>query len=253
MPRTYSPITETSFSAIVDEIMITTGMHSEYGRVVGYLRTTLHETHSKGYFFRDMEEVSIVTDVTPYIYKLPFNWKRAKFLQISGTATNKPTPIPLIAPGINTRNLDVYYYQTLDSLVFSGVPIGSTIAIAYYVHPRVFNYYHKLGSTDNPAISQGIVPAYLDDFGVWHYLTTDGNGNSTYIPTLGSAILDEAAQNISGDWIVFKYHQMLIQGTLAKAFKDRGDIPRSTLSFSLYQTLLSDMIQSEGGTPLDQI
>jgi len=251
--RTYSPITETSFSAIVDEIILTTGMHSEYGRVLGYLRTTLMEAHSAAYFFRDMEELELVTTATPHIYPLPFNWKRAKFLQIQGTASGVPVEIPFVAPGLNVRARDIFYYQTLDSLVFSGIAVGETIAIAYYKHPQVFNYYHQLGSTDNPPQSQGIVPAYLDALGVWKYLTTDGDGVSSYVDTLGTSVADEAAKNLSADWVVLKYHQMLIQGTLAKAFKDRGDVPRSTLSFSLYKDLLSLMVQAEGGSPLNQI
>lgn len=246
MPRVFTPLTQLCFSAVVDEIIQITGLMAEFGRVISALRVTLEEIHSLAYFAADMEETTQVVSSTPHIWTLPYNFKRAKYLELAGTPA---MPIPLVGPGQNAQGKKIYFYQALDYYAFSGLLAGDTIKIAYYKHNQVFNYYHSLASTENPTQSQGIVPAYRDEYGIWHYLEVDGNGVSSYVTTPENL----SAKEKSADWVILKYAQALIQGTLAKIYKDRGDIQRSQLSFSLYKERQNFILDQEESTPLVQL
>ena len=225
------------------------GLYSEYSKVVNFARVSIIEARGRNFFTKDMDELEVTVDVVPFVYPLPARWKRARYIKV-----NNDTTIPYIPPGENAISKNLFYYQGLSSLAFSGVAVGDIIKIAYYTHPKVFNYYHALGSTENPTFTAGVLPAYFDAINdSWLYLYTDGNGVSSYISTLGTDILNTAAQNLVADWLIIQYPQMLLQGILTKIHRERSDQPRASFAYSLYQNLLSDFLQQEGGTPLGQL
>jgi len=199
-------------------------------------------------FYRDRIEDEITVDALnangAFIWSRPRNFRRFEAVEYPNNIHPK-----LIAPGKKQENEDEYYYGGHNYFAFVGVAVNEVIKLSYFSTARVFKYYTAAQrDTANPTTASQ--PAIYDrDAETWQYLNPAG---TAYVSDLGSTLLNEAAENKVGNWVLLDYDNIVIEGALAKLYKIVGDQQRSMPTFALYKQLQNDIINGEPNESLDQ-
>ncbi len=246
-----TPQNEKSFSGLCDAAIIGTGRSSALLDVISYANATVKECHALGLFFRDLVEDQLVVDSSTgsQIWTPGFGFRKLRTVQYNDS---KIYP-KFLLPGRQQRageysySSDVpkhYYYAASDYFVFSGVGLAERINYAAYWFPKSFQYYTRLGATNNaqlPGSGYAIRPAYFDkDIDAWQYLNALGNA---YVLTLSDAAEEEKRRNAAMNWMVADWYELVLEGTKNKIFNLYGDT-RTQASYSLYKSMQKDLVNS---------
>lgn len=237
-----TPSNEKSFSSLIDEVILATGRPGSLINAVQAANLTIRECQSLGLFARDMEEDGIVVGVTPYTYARP---PLFRILRTAKYVNAKEYP-ELAAPGKKQRDLDNYFYAVNNDYVFSGISVGDTLALAYYLWSKSLTYYARNGvnTAQFPGGPYDVRVAYYDEAaGIWYYWT-----GSAYATTTGSVITDALYQTLTTNWLVTDWRDLIISGTKAKIYNSANDT-RGPVEYSAYkatQKLLMVTVGREG-------
>jgi hypothetical protein len=217
---------ETStFSALVDDVIARSQRRDRILDVVGYARSTIRECQVLAFFYQDMLEENLTADAVPFIWSRPVNFRSMLAIQNPDLGNRgEKLWLPERAPGQQVLGETRYVYLSGDAYVIAGATIGETFPIAYFNYGRRFKYYSV---ADRPAI-------FDDELETWAY-------HANYIMTTE---LQQAGRDLVSNWLLFRWFQTMVEGTLAKIFKAVGD-ERSRTAFALYKSQQSDILHGE--------
>lgn len=215
-----------TFSALIDQALVLAGRGKPArNQLTSYARSSMREAQVDVLFERDIVEDQLIATASPFIWTRPAELRVFRTVRYPGEIYPK-----YIIPGKRQFDLDKFYYAASTYFVFNGVTTGDKLAIAYYSYFKKLVYFEEAA---RPA-------RYFADLGKWQYL----DGNSNFVDTLGSLVLDEAAQALVTNWMLFDWFDLILEGILAKQFKVITD-PRAPSTFALFKSMLKDLLQAE--------
>lgn len=227
------PVDENTYSAAVDRVVTRSGRPDRIQDIMGYVNQTIRECQALQYFARDLIEDQITPTTDPFIWErrvIPYK------LRVLRTVRYAPDVYPdFVRPGKKQRDYGAetdnpyFYYAASTYFVFAGVTLNQAFDVAFYIYHDRLPYY-----------SEAVRPArYSIENVAWEYL--DG---ANYVATLGSDALNEAAENKVTNWLLFDWFDVIVEGGLAKIFKNIDDV-RSKASFALFKQLQQDILKGE--------
>lgn len=229
-----------TFSSAVDEVISRSGRKDRLPDIVAYINQSIRECSTLEYFDSDMIEDQIVAASDNYVWTKPTHFRLMRTVRYPNNVYPKFMP-----PGRIQKDQIEYYYQGPTYFVFNGTINLDQIDVAYYAYPRRLLY------TTQPTAAPFARPAiYLigdEDDGFtekWQYLS---GGN--YLDTLGSTAANEAAQELVTNWLLFRWYDLIVEGALAKLFKNIGS-ERAVQSFALYKQTQEILRRSEPAATL---
>lgn len=215
-----------TFSALIDQAVSLSGRGKvARSQLTSYARSSMREAQADNLFERDLIEDTITADASPFIFTRPAELRFFRTVRYPGEIYP-----PYITPGKRQFDVVKYYYAASTYFVFAGIEINDLLNIAYYTYFKKLVYFEV---ADRPA-------RYFADLAKWQYL--DGNGD--FVDSLGSTVLDEAAEALVTNWMIFDWFDLVLEGTLAKQFKVIND-PRAPSTFALFKSMLKDLLQGE--------
>lgn len=236
-----TPQNERSFSALIDQVILDTGRPAALLSAIGYGNATLRQCHALGLFYRDLKEDQILATAQPMIWERPAGLRKLRTVQYD---TCKVYP-KLLLPGRQQQCERHYYYSVDTYYVFAGVQLQENINIAKWQWAPSFSYYTRLGDTTTAQLvgsSYTTRPAYYDKEELqWYYLNTNG---TAYVTTLGDPDEEERRRNLTLDWLLQDYWEVILEGTSNKVFNKFGDA-RAGGTFSQYTAMQKDIKDNE--------
>ena len=229
----------TTFSQLVDEMaaeilrpdLKRTGAQIDGGYIASSINQTIREVHSgKGgiahRFDANRQEFELIAPsdaVNHYNYPIEsfnrFQAAEAAFYPVPNKYA-KPA-----APGIVNINQRgpiedlFYFYQSGQYMTFHGFgPAGSKILFSAFYYPRSLVYHL-------PATRWATYDVELE---TWTY--KDGTGKT-----------NEELQDLSTNWILMRWTDLIREGVRAKVYKRLGDEVRQRTSYSSYESMRAEM------------
>lgn len=220
-----------TLSQIHDNVVARSGRAERASDITGYINATLRETQSQNFFYQDMIEDEITATIDNHLWTRPIRFRKLRAVKYNNLF---PT-IKRKQPGDVQDGETEYFYAAGNYIVFNGTLINDTIQTAYYLYLKRLIFY-----------SLTLRPAFYDiENDKWQYLS-----GVVYVDDLGTSALNEAAQALVTNWLIFNYSSLVEEGTLAKLLKSVDD-KRSLISFSLYKEQQKLLIASEAWETLD--
>lgn len=220
------------FSETVDLVQVRSGRPGlrTLADCQAYVRAAIRECQMKALFESDLIEDVITTTTADYVWTTPRNFRVMRTVKYDDGAYP-----PYLAPGKRQLDETSYFYKASNYFVFVGTASADSVAVAYYNYARYFKYY-AVGA--RPAV-------YDEETDTWTYL--DGG---SYIATLGTDELDEAARELVSNWLMERWGALVEEGGLAKIYKNVGD-DRAGSSFALYKSMQGDLLRGEAHVALE--
>lgn len=220
---------ETStFSALVDEIILRSQRRDRINDVVSYARSTIRECQVLAFFEQDLIEDSITATVIPFKWPRPLNLRTilAAKPQVVLDRRGKKLYFKNRPPGQVVRDEDYFLYLSGNTFLFSGLSleVNNIIDIAYFTYARKFIYYII---ADRPA--------------TWNPETETWSYHANYSAT---QTLNDEAEDLVSNWLLFYWYDLILEGVLAKIFKSVGD-ERSRTAFALFKSMQKDLLSGE--------
>lgn len=230
-----TPEEEMSFSALIDQALRITGRVTALEQAVSYGNAVFRECQGLGLFDDDALEESYVTDAEPYIFT-PTRLHRRIW---TAHYVERDIYPRFIRPGRKQNDVvDNFYYKANSYFAFRGIREGETLNLFNYYWLPSLRYYRRLEDTSSINADYDIRPAYYNPFtDTWSYYDTT---TGTYIDTLGTDALNEAAQGKSLNWLVTKWYDLVLEGVKGKLWTAVND-DRGKTSFSLYKSYQNDL------------
>jgi len=219
------------FSEIVDDIVKRSGRLDRRADIVDYCNATIKELQAKVLFTRDLVETELTVSDIPLTWNRPTFFRTLRAVKYAQSGFDDIYP-KFLMPGRQQRDrdlLDQFFYAASDYFVFSGVTTSQTVKLAYYTRFRRYKYYV---AAERPAV-------YDAENESWTYLQ-----NGSFVSTLGSDALNEAAQVKVANWLMLNYQELVKEGTLAKILKTVNDA-RAISTFALFKSMTEDFMSEE--------
>lgn len=220
------------FSEIVDEVLAIAGASdtSSLNAAINYAQLTLREIDEMALFEGAGVEIAVPltsTTADSYTWTKPTRFRDLLVAEYYNLGVEPKAQ----RPGTFEGRDNVYqYYGTPKSLIFNGIRSAGELRLFYFIWSRKFTYY--------PAASRPAIYDFTTE--TWSYLNSLGN----YVPSLGNETLEAQAQDLVSNWITLSWFNTIVEGTLAKLFKARGD-QRSLVSFSIYRSQREAIMRTE--------
>lgn len=218
-----------TFSAVVDDVVRRSNRPDRRNDIAGYVRATIRECLVQAFFKRDFAELAVTVVVVPHVWTVPSYFRQLAFVQYPYYDTDGLPIFGKEKSPMSVKREDTYwYYRAGNDIVFAGLEIGTVLNLGYFRFNSLFQYYQT--ETDRPATFDVAT-------GLWTY-------HANYAAT---AILQETARNLVSTWLLFDWFDAIVEGALAKTYKQNGD-PRAASSFGLYKSYQKDILAGEANT-----
>lgn len=225
----------TTFSALIDSIIVELVRPDQIDNCVSWLNQTIRECHfrptSNQQVFYDenrTETETLVASANPFLWPIP---SVTRFQMMEAVYSNNvgiyiPAKNPRIALREATGPYDSYfYYRTGAQYAVAGVAVDDTIQMSYFQYPRMLAYRANVAD---------------------RHCTFDPDSDMYYDITSGSPVASTDVQlEVETNWLLQRWDTVLAEGLRAKAYKRLGDDLRTRLSYSAFQTGLTNIFQSE--------
>jgi hypothetical protein len=225
----------TTFSQLVDSIVSETKRPDLVSEIATYLNQTIREVHftpdrGAALFFSENFRESLLTATSDesYTWDIPNPGTFQKMLLVKYSSLFDRQGNDVFAaetiPGRHLAALDYYFYRVGGTFVFSGFGgLNSQIAIGWYEFPPSLKY-------KTPALRE----AWYDSEIGWEYH-----------PDVNTPELQAAAQILTTNWLLMRWHDVIAEGVRAKVYKRLSDTERARTSYSLYGSLRQGLWTSE--------
>lgn len=237
-----------TFSQIVDELLLETKRPDLATEIGAYVNQTVRELHfrpdtgSAMLFRENLTELSVTADVetgftwdapSPATFQAMYGVRYATRIDRQGNDVWAHEVVPNRA----LVDDDTYYYRMGSTFVFADYGgADAQIDLAYYSYPSRLKYK-----------AAGARPATWDDEDGWSYYTVGLVNYDLNDETR------ETARSLTSNWLLLRWHDLVLEGAKAKIYKRVSDEVRGKLSYSLYNTLRQGFWTSEvaefGGRP----
>lgn len=225
----------TTFSQMVDEAVFESKRPDMLTEIATYLNQTIREVHFRPdlnaplTYRENFKESQITADrADGMTWELP---NPALFQRFAGirfpnvwTRDGKQVWAPEKVPGPHVDPYSPFYYRIGSSIVFANY--GGDLAkidLGWFEFPNRLKYL--------PAAQR---PAQYDDFEGWEYA-----------PSVTTPEQQAAAREQTSNWLLLRWHDVLMEGVRAKIYKRVSDDVRQRTSYSLYQQLRQGLWISE--------
>jgi hypothetical protein len=215
----------TTFSQMVDEAVRESKRPDMLSEIATYLNQTVREVHMRPdvnaplTYRENFKESQVVADQpSGQVWDIP---NPAVFQRVAGIryttlmsrygghvwATEK-------VPGPGVEPDEYFFYRVGSSLVFSNYGgTGGVIDIGWFEFPNRLKY-----------LSAAQRPATYDDLDGW-----------TYAAGVVTDSQKSWAREVTSNWLLLRWHDVLLEGVRAKIYKRVSDTERQRTSYSLYQ------------------
>lgn len=227
----------TTHSQLVDAIIRETHRPDLLSDISDYLNQTVRELHftpEKGnaiFYQENLRESQLTANLEEgFVWQIPypalFQGMQAVRYDSLFARDNKPVYSRELLPGRAMSNHEHYHYRAGDTYAFSGYGgLNSNISIAYYEYPRRLRY----------RVEAERLVQWDDDLG-WVSYHADWDDTD-------ELMLD--ARNLSSNWILVRWRDVVAEGLRAKVYKRLSDDGRARTSYSLYSQLRQGLFTSE--------
>jgi len=175
-----------------------------------------------------MVEEQLTANAAPYEWDRPQRLRNILAAKPNGVTGRRGESIWFVnKPPGEAKSTDPYFlYLSGEYVIFSGADFTSStiIDIAYLQYSRKFAYYE---AASRPA-------TYDDETETWTYHEDYDIDDDTR----------QTARDLVTNWLIFRWYDTLLEGTLAKLFKTVKD-ERASSTFGLYKSLQKDILKGE--------
>jgi hypothetical protein len=242
---TLSQLTDEMAGELVRLDLIKTGLRTDGGYIASSINQTIREVHTgkngvAHHFDANRVEIELTVDslstANMFVWDIPqFNRLQAieavEYSSVGRRARRRP-------PGVvNLENRGVpadnyYWYQSGNAICFSGFGVvGSIIKLSAFYYPRSL-FYHR----DSPlATGTDKDPRWAE-----HDSETD---TWVYRPDTGKT--NPELEELSTNWVMARWTDMIREGVRAKVYKRLGDENRQRTSYSSYESMRVEMQTQE--------
>jgi hypothetical protein len=231
----------TTFSQLVDEMVIETRRPDLRSEIATYLNQTMREVHfepSRGNVVmypenRKEDEITATVD-SAQIWDIPnpATFQALEAVRFASLGMGKYEYAVERRPGPSLQQVPYYYYRSGSSFVFGGVlgygGIGGKIQLSWFEYVASLKYRIT-----------GERPATYDPESGWSYFTVN---SVNYDLDAASRVL---ARSLVSNWILLRWSDVLREGLRAKVYKRLSDQLRAQTSYSLYSQLRQGFFTSE--------
>jgi hypothetical protein len=228
----------TTFSQLVDKVVLETSRPDLRDQIADYLNQTIREIHFNPdngevvFYESNYREAQIVaTAESAQAWQLPdiATFQKELCVRFDDVwSGDGPTFAEKAIPGPKMHQLDYFYYRGADTLVFGGQRgyggIGARVSVAWFEYPRGLRYY---ALAQRPA-------SYALDTG-WTYAAEFNTNDATRL----------IARDRVTNWVLQRWEPALLEGLRAKIYKRVGDESRQRTSYSLFMQLRKGLMSSE--------
>lgn len=233
----------TTFSQLVDEIILQTHRADSIALVSAMLNLTLREVfftdrNTPVFYSSARKEFQLISTVesgllwTPPVIRSFQALETMRFddiLNING----QPTYAVQANPGAVINERKHFYYRSGDSFAIAGFGgIGSSVSLSW------FEYVPSLKYFPNDLTR----PANFDEI-----------TGTTYNPPFDvDQASKDAADALTTNWLLSRWGDVIAEGVRAKVWKHFADDGRARISFSLFQNLRESLYRAEATDSLRQ-
>lgn len=227
-----------TFSQLVDELTIEHLRPDLRTTISSYLNATIREVHMHEttqlpvYYESNRLEVDVVVATDPpALWAIP---KVTRFQAIEtiyypdfGEYATKRAPSRIYQPHL--VGSPFFWYRSGPTIALGGLNITNKAKISWFEYPRALTYY---AAAARPA-------------------TWDAASESLIYNTVGSTDYDatdesrELAEELTTNWLLQRWGEMLKQGTRNKIFARLGEEARTRTSYSMYVSQRVQCVNSE--------
>lgn len=227
----------TTFSQMVDDMVLESKRPDLRTEIASYLNKTLRDLHSEPSrggavgLRSNMKELRVTAaSDTIFTWEMPkvstFQFMQAVRYDSVVDREGKGQWANELLPGKGMNNYDYFYYQVGTGFAFQGYGgIGSSISLAWYEYVPNLKYY-----------SAATRPATYDEIFGWTYLPAYDTNDATRL----------IAQQLSSNWILLRWKSFVEEGVRAKIYKRLSDTERARTSYSMFAQDRAQFYSAEG-------
>lgn len=203
------------YSEIVDAVILRSGRPDLALDVQSYVNQTIRQLSAKAFFDKNLVEDGVTAAADPHTWTRPVRLQRLQTVRYPSGLYPE-----FHRPGRVLRNKSYYYYAAATYYIFKGCSTG-TVAVAYFQFPKRLEY-RAAGIATRLAI-------YSQEDETW-----------TYDPSLTTDALQLAQRENVSNWLLLDWYDLVMEGTLAKIFKQVKDTERSATHYSQFMRTISE-------------
>lgn len=225
----------TTFSQLVDSMVSETKRPDLVSEISSYLNQTIRECHQHPetnaiQFYADnaRETRLAATSLSGFTWDIPNRgrfqkMKIVKYSSIYDRLGNDVFAEPT-TPGRHLQDKEYYYYQVGKTFVFSGYGgLNAQIDLFWYEFPRSLPY-----------LAPAARPMQFNEL-----------GEKIYSPDWLTDSTEEAADEVTTNWLLESWTEVIKEGVRAKLYKRVSDTERARTSYSLYAQGRIGLVTSE--------
>ena len=142
-----------TFSSAVDIALQRSARLERRDDCISSVRKAIRDCQTINFFEKDLEEDSLVATGEPFIWRIPRDFRQMLAVKYPSVFSPRGEPIypKEKLPSQPQRELDYYWYQSGNRIVFAGAGgAGASVHVAYYRYLPVLKYYQE--SSLRPAV-----------------------------------------------------------------------------------------------------
>lgn len=228
----------TTFSELVDQITGEVRRPDLRADIAQYVNQTIRELHvdpesgnvvTYDENFTEEQITATVETGQTWSAPIPGRFQKMGVVQYASVFVDGYNPFArFVKPGPITNKLDHFYYRSGSTFIFGGLcgygGVGGIINLGYYQYPASCKYYP----------SETRLAEHDSDTDEWEYadsITTEEQRT--------------AARELSSNWLLQRWHDVIREGARAKTYKRVADTERARTSYSMYETLRKSVYSAE--------
>lgn len=225
----------TTFSQLVDEITTELVRPDMRDSIVGYANATIRELHSrKGnsepiLFGENRIEDEFEVLALPALWPIPSAPRFQRLETIYDPIMNRYWTERALSKLYDPHIYPFWWYRTGPNFAITNVTVGQILNLAWFEFPRLLTYYPEATPQVRPAVYDPAADSYT-------YAAAYDVSDETR----------ENARNLSTNWILLRWGELVVKaGIRAKVYSRMGDVDRSRIHYSAFETIREQMNASE--------
>lgn len=229
----------TTFSQMVDTMVLETRRPDLLRDIVSYLNQTIRELHfnpenGQAVFYRDNLKEDIITASVEegLFWDIPYP---QVFQQIAGCRYDSVFNLhgeniwamEMLQPNRAMETQRYWFYRSGQRVFFKNYGgIGARISLSWYEYPKSLVYY-----------GVDCRPCEVDEYGFKY--------GESFLGETADDPCRVSAQHLCTNWLLMRWATVIEEGLRAKIYKRTSDSERARTSYSMYQSLRIGLVTAE--------